>query len=138
MSDVLSLVRALRGEVASMPVAHMEHMQSMICTRLDEIEAVIAATQPKPKRDSLLARSLLALADQGEGATPAMLGHALDPSKEGYQAGTLGGNRLNALKQAGLARRAHFGWWVLTEAGQREVEQLRRASAPASGEGAAA
>ena len=129
MSQALTILQALRGEIDRGAPGQF------ILQRLDEIEAAIRREFGRSRKGIKLAEALIAFAALGEGATRMMLGQALDPKKGGYRAGALGSARFNTLRQAGFARKAHFGWWVLTNAGTAEVARLR---AEASTEGAGA
>ena len=129
MSTALTILQALRGEI------DRGAPSQYILQRLDEIEAAIRGEFGRSRKGTKLAEALIAFAALGEGATPTMLGQALDASKEGYHAGALGSKRLDRLRKVGFARKAHFGWWVLTNAGTAEVARLL---AEASTEGAGA
>lgn len=101
--------------------------RAFLLRELEAIEVSLVTETQRLDRGSGLARALLTFAGLGEGATPMQFGQALDPQKEGHHAGSLGGVRLNSLKHNGLVKRAHFGWWVLTEAGREEVKRLSAA-----------
>lgn len=122
MSTALRLIRDLRANLDALSMPEIRN-------RLDRIEEALASDAKRLDPGSGLARALLIIAgSRAGGVTPADLGHALNQELEGYRAGALGGVRLNSLKHAGLVRREHFGWWVLTESGHQEVARLRLAA----------
>ncbi len=128
MSTALRLVRDLRVNLDALSAP-------TIRDRLDRIEEAISSDAKRLEPGSGLARALLVIAgSHAGGVTPADLGHALNSELVGYKAGSLGGVRLNSLKHAGLVQRAHFGWWVLTEAGRQEANRLAPSESPSTKE----
>lgn len=63
-------------------------------------------------------RVLVAMIALGGAGTPAQIGNKIDPSLDGYRAGAHVGSRLSHLQSAGLIRKAHYGWWEVTESGR--------------------
>lgn len=113
----------------------MPTREDLLCA-LESIERAIVGQPVSERRRSVLLEALMLVVEWG-GTTPMKLGNALDPSKEGYHAGALGTARLSAMKQAGLVRKEHFGWWVATEEGVAEVGKIKAPPLPGAGLGLA-
>jgi len=123
MSTALVRTRALIADIRAREGLVLSHVD--LLDALAGIETALVSDRPIKPRSRLMGATLLTMTDLGPGCTPMQLGHALDPSKDGYRAGMLGGNRLNLLNGAGLVWREHFGWWVLTAEGHAEILRLR-------------